>query len=516
MKQVSQQNCSANEPGKIVPLLELESVSKRFPGVLALDQINFDLKAGEVHILFGENGAGKSTLISLMAGVFKPSAGTIKVKGKAISLDSVKHARSLGISAVFQEFSLVDQLTVEQNLFLGDEYKNRLFLDQQSQRQEAKRIIDELGFELNPNQKVGYLSRAQQQMVEIAKAFRADLSVLILDEPTASLTDKETRRLFELIEKVKANNVGVVYISHRMAEIRKIADRVTVLRDGRHIKTVESRSTTDSDLVQLMTGRVIDQIFPKINFVPRDISLKVDHLTTTDHRVHDLSFYVRQGEIVGFAGLVGSGKSIALRACFGIEKIKSGKVIFDTEEVTSSSVKTMLSKGFFYNSPDRHKEGLLMIRNCRENIALPALTQPENLHAKLFINKTKEKQTANALAQQFELHPMNIDRQVAHFSGGNQQKVLLAKSMTREIKLFVFDEPTVGVDVGTRVEIYKFIAELCEQGAAVVIISSDLPEVLHLSNRVYVMYRGQLQAELHGDDINETTVLGHFFEKEVA
>ena len=503
-------------PVTLPPLLEFEAVSKRFPGVLALDQVNFDLKPGEVHILFGENGAGKSTLISLMAGVFKPTSGTIRARGEVIDLDSVNHARALGISAVFQEFSLVEQLTVEQNLFLGAEQQSGLFLDKKSQQKEARQIIDRLGFELDPNQRVGYLSRAQQQMVEIAKAFRSDLSVLILDEPTASLTDKETRRLFELIDKVKSDNVGVVYISHRMAEIRRIADRITVLRDGRHVKTVQAKSTTDADLVKLMTGRVIDQIFPKITFSPLAVSLQVEHMTTADRRVNDLSFHVRQGEIVGFAGLVGSGKSVALRACFGIEKLRAGKVIFNNEDVSGCSVKSMLDRGFFYNSPDRHREGLVMIRNCRENMALPALNLVENLHGGLFVNKSKERKTVNTLARQFELHPMKVDRQVEHFSGGNQQKVLLAKSMTRDVSLYVFDEPTVGVDVGTRVEIYKFIAGLCERGAAVVIVSSDLPEVLHLSHRVYVMYRGQLQAELAGDDINETTVLRHFFETKAA
>ena len=516
MKRSAQKSLPPEITGGAIPLLAFESVSKRFPGVLALDQVDFEIKPGEVHILFGENGAGKSTLISLMAGVYQPTDGVIKKSGSPIILNSVHHARSLGISAVFQEFSLVDQLTVEDNLFLGAEHQRSLFLDKSALRLEAKRILSDLGFSLNPKQKVSFLSRAEQQMVEIAKAFRSKLSVLILDEPTASLTDKETNQLFELIEQVKVNGVGVVYITHRMAEIKKIGDRITVLRDGKYIKTVNAKQTSEQELVELMTGRVIDQVYPKVKFKPQEVLLNVKNITTANHRVTDLSFYVRKGEIVGFAGLVGSGKSAALRACFGIEKIQSGNVIFNDQNVTGHSIKQMLDIGFFYNAPDRHKEGLVMVRNCRENIVLPSLDQKEILNAGVLINKTKEKHTATSLAEKFELHPMKINRQVQHFSGGNQQKVLLAKSMTRDVKLYVFDEPTVGVDVGTRVEIYKFIANLCEQGAAVVIVSSDLAEIIHLTNRVYVMHRGKLQAEYEGDDITENTILSQFFDKQAA
>ncbi len=516
MQHSTQKSLPPEKTGEAIPLLEFESVSKRFPGVLALDQVDFEIVPGEVHILFGENGAGKSTLISIMAGVHQPTSGVIKKSGSPITLNSVHHARSLGISAVFQEFSLVDQLTVEQNLFLGAEHQQSLFLNKSTQRSEAKRILSELGFSLNPKQKVSFLSRAEQQMVEIAKAFRSKLSVLILDEPTASLTDKETNQLFSLIEQVKRNGVGVVYITHRMAEIKKIGDRITVLRDGKYIKTVKAKTTSEKELVELMTGRVIDQVYPKIKFNPQQTLLNVKNITTTNHRVSDLSFYVRKGEVVGFAGLVGSGKSAALRACFGIEKIQSGDIYFNDENVTGHSVRQMLDKGFFYNVPDRHKEGLVMIRNCRENIVLPSLDQNENLNLGVLINKTKEKRTVISLAEKFELHPMKVNRQVEHFSGGNQQKVLLAKCLTRDVKLYVFDEPTVGVDVGTRVEIYKFIANLCEQGAAVVIVSSDLAEIIHLTNRVYVMHRGKLQGEFKDDEINENTILSQFFDREAA
>lgn len=496
------------------PLLRLERITKRFPGVLALDRVDFDLRPGEVHVLFGENGAGKSTLISILAGALRPDGGRIAFRGKPTGLASVHHARSLGISAVFQEFSLVPQLTVEQNLFLGAEETSFGMLDKAALHHKAVAVLKRLGFPLRPSQRVAFLSRAEQQMVEIAKAFRSDLSVLILDEPTASLTERETAQLFALIEQVKAEGVGIVYITHRVSEIRRIGDRITVLRDGRYVATVDAQ-TSDDELVRLMTGRLIDQIFPKVRFRPGETMLQVENLTTADGTVSGVSMNVRRGEIIGLAGLVGSGKSEVGRACFGMVPISSGSVEFAGEETTGLAPRRMLDRGFFYVPPDRRDEGLLMMRSVRENIALPALSLPSYSRGPLLLRHTESART-HALAKRLNLQPLRVEREVDHFSGGNQQKVLLAKSLTREVKLFVFDEPTVGVDVGTRVAIYEFIRDLCEAGAAVLLISSDLPEILHLTNRVYVMCRGGLAAELDGEDISQESVLRHCFEREAA
>ncbi len=501
--------------GAVSPLLRLQKVSKHFPGVVALDNVDFDLQAGEVHVLFGENGAGKSTLISLVAGAHKPSSGQIYFRGEPVHLDSVHQARELGVSAVFQEFSLVPQLTVEENLFLGAESMRGPFLDKGDMAARAKEILHRLGFPLRVGTRVAYLSRAEQQMVEITKAFRSQPSVLIFDEPTASLTERETERLFALIEQAKAAGVGIIYITHRMNEIKRIADRITVLRDGRYIATLEVAEASDTRLVELMTGRVITQIFPKILYRPGAVVLAIENLTTASGSVRGVSMNVRAGEIVGLAGLVGSGKSEAGRACFGIEPVLRGTVIFDGTEVTGFGPRAMLDRGFFYLPPDRREEGLVTVRNVRENIALPSLALAKFSGA-LFLKRGNERAEAQSLAQRLNLHPANVERDVAHFSGGNQQKVLLAKALAREVKLFVFDEPTVGVDVGTRVAIYEFIRDLCEAGAAVLLISSDLPEILHLTNRAYVMYRGVLRAELVGKDITEDRVLSHFFEREAA
>ena len=495
-------------------LLRLEAITKRFPGVLALDQVDFELRPGEVHVLFGENGAGKSTLIAIAAGALRPDAGRIAFRGAPIQLHSVHHARSLGISAVFQEFSLVPQMTVEENLFLGAEATRSGLLNKRELHWRAEAILARLGFPLRPRQQVGFLSRAEQQMVEIAKAFRSELAVLILDEPTASLTERETDQLFRLIEQVKRDGAGVIYITHRISEIRRIGDRITVLRDGRYVATVPA-DTAEEELVRLMTGRVIEQIFPQIAFSPGRTLLDLEHLSTADRAVSDVSLTVRAGEVVGLAGLVGSGKSEVGRACFGLLPLARGRVRFQGAAVTGASPRQMLERGFFYVPPDRRDEGLVMMRSVRENTTLAALDLAE-FSSGPWLKRAAERQAAQRLAERLNLQPPRIERAVDHFSGGNQQKVLLAKSLTREVRLFAFDEPTVGVDIGTRVAIYRFIKELCEGGAGILLISSDLPEILHLAHRVYVMHRGTLRAELTGAAINQETVLGHLFAREAA
>jgi len=497
------------------PLIETVGISKQYPGVLALDRVDFTLRRGEVHVLFGENGAGKSTLISILAGVQTATTGSLLFRGKPIVIEPVHQARSLGISAVFQEFSLVPQMSVEENLFLGAEIVRGGVLDKRAIRVRAREIIARLGFPLRPEARVEQLTRAEQQMVEIAKAFRSDLSVLILDEPTASLTDRETEQLFALIDQVRAEGVGIIYITHRMQEIRRIGDRITVLRDGRYVATLDAKTADDDELVRLMTGRVISELFPTIRFAPGEERLRIEHLTTPKRTVADVSLTVAAGEIVGLAGLVGSGKSEVMRAAFGIDGIDSGRVILKGEDVTGASTRDLLRRGLFYVPPDRRSEGLVMMRSCRENIALPSLDRPPFSRG-VFLDRAGEARRTAELAERMNLQPRRIERAVDFFSGGNQQKVLLARCLTRPVDVFVFDEPTVGVDVGTRAAIYAFIRDLCEAGAAVVLISSDLPEILHLTRRVYVFYRGRVQAELEGEAISEANLLRHFFEREAA
>jgi ribose transport system ATP-binding protein len=501
--------------GAAVPLIAAVGLTKQYGGVLALDHVDFELTAGEVHILFGENGAGKSTLTAILAGATRPTAGEIRFEGAPIHLDSVQQARDAGIAAVFQEFSLVPQMTVEENIFLGAETTRRGFLDRPRLHRRAVEIIERLGFPLRPTDRVHQLSRAEQQMVEITKAFRSRLRVLILDEPTASLTERETEQLFRLIGQIKREGVGIIYITHRMQEIERIGDRITVLRDGRYVATRDARAVSADELVRLMTGRVIRELFPTIRRAPGGEALRIDGLSTPSGTVANASLSAARGEVVGLAGLVGSGKSEVMRAVFGIEPISAGTVRVKGEDVTGKRPRELMDRGLFYLPPDRRGEGLMMIRSCLENMTLPSLSCPPFARGG-FLDRAAERKAAAGLARRLNLQPPRIDRAVDHFSGGNQQKVLLAKSLSRPVDIFVLDEPTVGVDVATRAAIYAFIRDLCEAGAAVVLISSDLPEILHLVHRAYVFYRGRIQAELAGADITEENVLRHFFERQAA
>ncbi len=467
-----------------------------------------------MHALFGENGAGKSTLISILSGAVSPSAGHIERDGCPVIFNNVKDARDQGVSAVFQEFSLVPQMTLEENLFLGEERCKGLFLDRTGMRLEAKRILAELAFDLAPDRTIQFLSRAEQQMAEIAKALRSDLRVLILDEPTASLTDHEAEQLFILIKRLTSRGVGIIYITHRMAEIRAISNRITILRDGQHVQTIHSLEADEDRLLELMTGRKIGTVVPDTKQrIPGDEVLHLNKLSTLDRRVRDVSLSVSRGEIVGLAGLVGSGKSETMQAAFGVLPVTAGQVIYKGKEITNRSPAAAIRDGFLYLPADRHHEGLLMVRSVRENMSLASL-DTDRLRRGKFLNLTGEKILVAELSDQLNLSPNLPERTIEHFSGGNQQKVMLARSLTRDIELAVFDEPTVGVDIATRQAIYRFILDLAEGGTAVIIVSSDLPEILKLAERAYVFYRGRIQALLHGDALTEENITAEFFEKE--
>jgi ribose transport system ATP-binding protein len=493
------------------PVLRLRGVSKWFPGVQALRRVDFDLRPGELHVLFGENGAGKSTLINIVAGALRPDEGEIELRGRPVQFRSVHDARQRGISAVFQEFSLVPDLTIEENLFLGAEPTAGGLINKREMRRRAEEALSRLGFPLRPRMRVNRLSRAEQQMVEIAKAFRTNLSILILDEPTAALTERETERLFQLVLSSKQQGVGIIYITHRMNEIHRIGDRATVLRDGSRVDTLDVRAATPEKLVELMTGRTVEAFFPRINHCPGEELLAVEHLTMGS-LVHDVSLTVRAGEIVGLAGLIGSGKSEVGRACFGLEPIRAGTIRLMGRVVSRPTPGAMLRAGVAYVPSDRRTEGLVIERNVRENIALSALPSPD-FSGRVWLRRRNERAICLRLARQLRLAPIAIERAVAFFSGGNQQKVVLAKGLTRNPRVYILDEPTMGVDVGAKAEVYNFIRDLVERTkAGILLISSDLPEILHLANRAYVMHRGRLRAELRGAELTEQAVLSHYFE----
>ena len=504
------------------PLLRLEDVSKNFPGTAALKNINLEVRAGEVHALFGENGAGKSTLIQIIAGVIKPTSGRIYLNHEEVIIGSVQHARELGISAVFQEFSLIPQMTVEENLFLGSEDLFGPFLRKENLHQRACETLDSLGFNLKPEKKVMHLSRAEQQMVEIAKAFRTKPSIMILDEPTASLTEHEADQLYTMIEILKEEGIGVIYITHRTNEIYRIGDRITILRDGECVDTVPAKGIDENHLVEMTIGRRIEQVYPDINTSSGRLLLEVNNLKLSKQSAHSVSINVRAGEVVGLAGLVGSGKSQIGRACFGLDKIHNGKisylhdVIFDSEKrINDLSPRAMLERGMLYLPSDRRVEGLIMMQNVRENVSLPSL-RLSKFSSGFLLNRQSERDIVGEVAKRLGLNPRSIERPLEHLSGGNQQKVLVAKSLVRDVKLFILDEPTVGVDVGARTAIYGLIKDICEAGAGVLLISSDLSEIVNLTHRAYVMHRGELCAELDKEELSEQSLLNYFFMEKVV
>lgn len=491
-------------------VLEARAVSKSFGGVRALREMDFALRPGEVHVLFGENGAGKSTLINVLCGALQPTSGTILRNGAVAQFRDVQDARRQGVAAMFQEFSLAPHLTVEENIFLGAEPRRGIWLKIGNRRARVQAALDAYGFAVKPTQTVMHLSRAQQQMVEMTKALMTDPKVLILDEPTASLSQKETEAMYGLIAGLKAKGVGIIYITHRMKEIEAIGDRVTVMRDGAFIATVDVATTSQQQLVELMTGRQITNLYPDVAYNPGKPLLRVAGLTTADGMITDANLTLHQGEMVGIAGLVGCGKSDLIRAVFGLSPIAQGTVEVDGKAVARPVPRDMLARGVAYITSDRRNEGLMMLRPTRENLTLSAIGQPP-LSSGGFLKLGRERDMAQDLGTKLTVSPLALEKSVLAYSGGNQQKIMIAKAIARDTKVFLFDEPTVGIDVGARVEVYGFLKALVEAGAAVLIVSSDLPEVLNLSHRLLVVRDGRIVDEMPKADISESRVLTGFF-----
>jgi ribose transport system ATP-binding protein len=491
-------------------LLELQLLTKRFPGVTALDAVDFNLYAGEVHVLFGENGSGKSTLVNVIAGTYPRDGGGFRYLGRDIPAWNPQQARAAGISPVFQEFSLAPDLTVEENLFLGRERHLAGILSKRQMHEQGRALFAELGFQVDQSLRVRYLSRADQQMTEIAKALLQEVRILILDEPTASLTERETVRLYKLIEGLKSKGVGIIYVSHRMAEIRLLGDRITILRDGQKIGTVASEEVTDDELVEMMTGRKIGMLFPKIDHRPGRTVLAVEDLASDD-RLSDVNLYIREGEIIGIAGLAGSCKSNLLRAVFGLLQPDGGKIVHKGETVDSPRPLGMLKRGVIYLPSDRSAEGVALPRPVRENASIAALDMPA-FSVKGLLRLRGERRKVDQAARQLQIRPTNTDISIQYLSGGNQQKVMLLRGLIRGADVFLLDDPTVGIDVGAKKEVYNFLKELVEQKrAAVLFVSSELPELLNLCNRLYVARNDRLAAEFSGEDITEENVFKVFF-----
>ncbi|GAA3634704.1 sugar ABC transporter ATP-binding protein [Microbacterium awajiense] len=495
----------ANAPAvaPATPLLSIRGAEKGFPGVQALSDVDLDLGYGEVLALVGENGAGKSTLMKLLSGIYAPDAGEFVLEGKPFRPESPKHAQELGISIIHQELNLMPDLTVAQNIFIGREPRRFGVLSDRKLRRNTQELLDRLELRLRPDAIVGDLSVARQQMVEIAKALSYNARVLIMDEPTAALNEAEVETLFTLIRRFVTPQTGVIYISHRMQELAQIADAVTVLRDGANAGDRVMAETNDREIISLMVGRTISVEQRPQPADPGKALLSVKNLSTT-HLLRDVSFEARAGEILGFAGLMGAGRTELARAIIGADPISGGTVeIHGTvEKVTSPALAAR--RGIGYLSEDRKKLGVLVDRDVRENIALPSL--PSFLKGPI-VDVKRMDQVARDYIIALRIKTPSTTQEVRNLSGGNQQKVGIAKWLERDCDILIFDEPTRGIDVGAKEEIYGLLNRLAGQGKAIIVISSDLPEVLRVSHRIAVMCEGRLTAVIPNDEATQENLM---------
>jgi len=487
------------------PFFELRGISKSFPGVRALDNVSFTVEAGEVHMLLGENGAGKSSLMKVLCGAYTPDEGAFFFKGEPVQIRGPADAQKLGIAVIFQEFSLVPYLDIAQNIFLGREFRGALpgTIDRRRIRAEAKRVLDQIGFDIDPATPVHTLGIAQQQMVEIAKALSQNARILVMDEPTAALSEHEITRLFAMVRKLKAAGAAIIYISHRLAEVFELGDRITVLRDGRKVGSTRPNETTPDDLVRMMVGRAVDTTYGrKFCQSPGDIVLETKNLCAANG-ITDVSLTIRAGEIVGLCGLVGSGRTEVARAIFGADRVISGEIrVFG--EIRKGAPDMAVRQGLALIPESRKTQGLATLRSVADNLLVAGLRK---LFPNGLFNKSQALRSSDALIKQLRIATPSTRQNVSLLSGGNQQKVVIGKWLAAQSKLFIFDEPTRGIDVGAKAEIFALIDQLVQAGAAVLMISSDQPEIVHVCDRAYVMREGRIVGELSRQDLTEENIL---------
>ena len=490
------------EPGAAVRA-GLAGVSKSFAATQALTDVSLDLRAGEVHALVGENGAGKSTLVKILAGVYQPDTGTIQVDGEPTVIAGPAHARSLGIAVVHQEPRLFPDLSVAENVFIGHAPAGPLrTVDWGEMRRQARALFAQLDVRFDVQEPVRGLSMADQQLIEIAKALSVEAGVLILDEPTASLSAHEVDRLFTIVRGLRDRGVAVLFVSHRLDEVFELCDRATVLRDGRHVVTAATSEMTTADLVRHMVGRAVS-LFPKVESPIGDVLLEVEGLSRGD-TFRDVSFGVHAGEILGLAGLIGAGRTEIARVLFGVDHADAGEIRLAGQPVSFASPSEALAAGVAYVPEDRHQDGLVLDFSIASNVSLPILGR---LFPRLFVQRSRERALAARYVDQLRIRATGVDQIAGALSGGNQQKVVLAKWLATEPRVLILDEPTRGIDIGAKVEVHRIVSELAASGLAIILISSDLPEVLAMSDRILVLHEGAIQAEINRTDATEEAVM---------
>lgn len=487
-------------------LLQMSGISKTFPGVHALDRVDFDLGESEVHALVGENGAGKSTLMKVLAGVYRADEGEIRMRGKRISPSGPRDMIEAGVSVIYQELNLVPYQSVAENIFLGREPRSAAgLIDWKRMRNRVSELIEPFGVKLDPRARVNTLGAAYQQVVEIAKALSLRSDILVMDEPTAALTGHEVDRLFEIVRSLRARGVSVIYISHRLEEIKQVADRVTVLRDGRQIVTSNLSDITIEEIIRHMVGRTLTEQYPKTNVRMGEEVLRVEHLSKQGV-CSDVSFSVRSGEILGFSGLVGAGRTEIMELVFGSKRRDSGRIYVDGKPVKIRSTLDAVRSGIALIPEERKRQGLVLGLSVTDNISLAIL----DLHSMAgFINQRDVTSIVRKITETVGVRTPSLRQLVRNLSGGNQQKVVLSKWFVRKCRVYIFDEPTRGIDVGAKVEIYRLMQELARDGAAIIMISSELPEVMNISDRIAVVYDGRIVKEFRRGEATDEQVMGY-------
>lgn len=490
-------------------LVEFKHITKRFPGVVALDDINLELNEGEVHVLIGENGAGKSTLMKILSGAYAQDEGELLINGQVIKKNSPILSSSLGIGMIYQELNLIPELSIMKNIFLGNEKKKGIFDDKDYMYQESKKYLDMLHLDIDPETLVKELSTGTQQMVEIAKAISKNSKVLVLDEPTSSLTEAEIKELFSIIRMLKKQGVGMFYISHRLEELYEIGDRVTIMRDGIKVGTYKLDEIQMNEMIEKIAGRKIENLYPRNRIdKPGECVLEIKGCSGDGFRNINMKVYA--GEVVGLSGLMGAGRTELARAVFGIDDYYEGEILLGGEKYKKNNPKEAVKAGIGLLPEDRKLQGLALKKNVRENMVISVLS---SLNKNGLINTKKEKEVCNGYVESLQIATPTIEKLAGFLSGGTQQKVVIAKWLMANLKLFIFDEPTRGIDVGAKSEIYKLMDELVHQGAAVLMISSDLPEILGMSDRIYVMAQGKITGELSHEEADQETVLTYAYKQ---
>ncbi|MBK1829789.1 sugar ABC transporter ATP-binding protein [Verrucomicrobiaceae bacterium R5-34] len=485
--------------------LQLKNITKRYPGVVALNDVSLDVIEGEVHALVGENGAGKSTLIKTCTGAITPNEGSVVIQGQEFTSLTPKVSEQMGVSVIYQEFNLVDELSVAENIFLGRAIRKGLVIDRKAMENKAAEIFKQFDIKIDPAELVGNLTVGYQQLVEIAKAVSQDAKMLIMDEPSAPLTQTEVEALYVMVEKLKAAGVTIVYISHRMDEIFRLSDRITVLRDGEKVKTMNTSDTNLDDLVTLMVGRELTATYPSRNkCISDEVLLKVENLS--GNGVENINLEIRKGEVLGLAGLIGAGRTELAELLFGVKHKTGGRVLLEGREVNPSIPKDAIKDGIALVPEDRKKLGALLDVDIRGNISISILDRISKFFT---IDQKEERRIADHYRDAIRIKTPNLEQKIKNLSGGNQQKVIIAKWLATEPSLVIFDEPTRGIDVGAKSEIYALVNSLVESGKAVLMISSEMEEVMGMSDRILVLHEGKITGELDRSEFNQEKIMSY-------